>query len=104
MSLAGNQKQHDLPVLKSEVYRNERSIDTRPLAQLWQQQNSLICEKPRMDDVSLSMSFMSTDRPTHPQKTPTVLPVVGNLWHKSLVSGGHQKNVSALPQEARNEL
>lgn len=64
MSLAGNQKQHDLPVLKSEVYRNERSIDTRPLAQLWQQQNSLICEKPRMDDVSLSMSFMSTDPPT----------------------------------------
>lgn len=48
--------------------------------------NSLICEKPRMDDVSLSVSLMSTDRPAHLKKLPLCcLPLeICGISHQSL--------------------
>lgn len=69
-------------------------------AVLWSRRNSLICEKPRMDDVWLTVSLTSADRHANSWKIPTPFHGVWNLCHKSPVSRGHQENVSALPRRS----
>lgn len=67
--------------------------------------NSLICEKPRIDDASLPVSLMFTDRPAYPQKIPTVPPAVVSeicaISHQS--SEATNKMSVHYPGEATNE-
>lgn len=80
---------------------------TYPLAQFCVvNSSSFICEKPGMDDVSLTMSLMSIDRPASSQKIPTMQPaMMPEICAKSHQSPEATNKMSVYyPGEVTNEL